>query len=59
MPNLCTIIVTYMDGRTEKFYGGLHASKDLLQIWPKGGNAIRIPLANIRRYETEESGGNQ
>lgn len=55
MPNLCTIVVTYMDGHTEEFYGGLHASKNLLQIWPKGGDAIRIPLVNIRKYETKES----
>ena len=54
MPKYCKIIVHYVDGRMEEFYGGLHLSDNVLRIWPQHGPAISIPLVNIRKYETSD-----
>lgn len=53
MSKYCKIIVYYLDGREEEFYGGLHATETMLKIWPQHGAAVSIPLANIRKYTTE------
>ena len=50
MPKICNIVVHYMDGKTESFHGGVHVGRDVLQIWPKDGGPVRIPLVSIRRF---------
>lgn len=59
MPNYCRITVYYLDGREERFYGGLHATPTILRIWPQNGPSISIPLVNIRKYETSDKEDNQ
>lgn len=54
MPRYCTVTVYYMDGRKEEFFGGIHRSDTVLQIWPQHGPAVTIPLVNIRKYETTD-----
>lgn len=58
MPKYCKITVCYLDGKEEEFYGGLHATKTVLRIWPQNGPAVAIPLVNIRKYETSEQEDN-
>ena len=57
MAEYCKITVHYLDGHTDEYLGGLHATETLLRIWPRDGPAIAIPLINIRKYETSKTGG--
>lgn len=55
MPRKCKIVVVYLDGTTTEFFGGLHLSEGILNIYPSdcGKQTVRIPLVNIRHYVTE------
>lgn len=54
MSNYCEIVVYYLDGREETYYGGLHATTTMLQIWPQHLPAVNIPLTAIRKYTTRK-----
>ncbi|MBQ9838991.1 MAG: hypothetical protein IJO56_05845 [Oscillospiraceae bacterium] len=55
MPRQCKIIIHYLDGKTEEYFGGLHKDDTILHIYPadRRCQTVRIPLANIRCYVTE------
>ena len=52
MPKYCTIVVHFMDGKVDEYFGGLHVGEKVLRIWPVDGGSITIPLCNIRKYVT-------
>ena len=54
MPNYCSIMVYYMNGQIDQYYGGLHVDEKVLRIWPKDGSSVTIPLVNIRKYVTRQ-----
>ena len=50
MPKYCNVVVYFIDGRVEEFYGGLHVDEKVLRIWPRSGGSVVLPLKNIRKF---------
>ena len=57
MAKICKIIIKYMDGHEETYVGGVHVSRECLQIWPQDSKPVRIPLVNIRKFHITPAGG--
>lgn len=60
MAKHCGILVYYINGEEEFFYGGLHVDEKLLRIWPaKETFSINIPLVSIKKYMVTTGGTNE
>ena len=55
MAKHCRIVIYYLNGQVEEYFGGLHCGETVLRIWPvSGGQQIQIPLSSVLKYVTDK-----